>query len=322
MRTIWISVLIIIVFLTGTKESTSQTFYVTTCDSIFVVDAGSCKARWLCTTSGFCSEEIASYKNVLYGYSQSTTQLYSIDTTNGTASSVICSHAGLSNSLTCDQEGNFYEANDYALMKIPISDPWPQNIGQFFSYSPAGDLAFLNNHLYVAARDYYASYLVSIDLNPYGTTLVGPMNIGSHWVYGLFTSFYMNKLSLLGTTDENKLYVIDEVTGNATFICDIPVSNMILGAASKETGASVPNDLTSQSMKIYPALIKEKLIIETGYNLKEAVLSLLNLNGQEIIQQKIHDRITQLNLGNLANGMYLVRLTTDNKTEVKKIIKE
>jgi hypothetical protein len=306
MRKIWIIVQILFVFLTGTQESFSQQFYVTTGDSVFVVDAGSCKARWLCTMSGTTTQDLASSGNTLYGYSQSNTELYSIDTVHGTVSFVICSVAGMSNSLTCDQQGNFYLANDHYLVEIPASDRWPENIGQFFTYTPAGDLSFLNNHLYLAAKDYYESYLLRIDLNPFTATLIGPMNIGSHWIYGLVTAMYKNKLSLLGTSDENKLYVIDEVTGNATLICNIPVSEMILGAAPKETGTFVPNDPEGMILKIYPTFITDKLTIETENKPKEIFLSILNLNGQEIIKQQILDQITTLDLSALSSGMYLV----------------
>ena len=322
MRKIWIGVQILIVFLLDTQESFSQQFFVTTGDSIFVVDAGSCKARWLCTMSGPTTQDLSSYGNILYGYSQSSTQLYSIDTIHGTVSSVIYSAAGMSNSLTCDKEGNFFLANNQYLVEIPAIDPWPENIGQFFTYTPAGDLSFLNNHLYLAAKDYHESYLLRIDLNPFTTTLIGPMNIGSHWIYGLITAMYRNKLSLLGTSDENKLYVIDEITGNATSICNIPVSEIILGAASKETVNFVPNDPEGMILKIYPTFITDKLMIETGNKPKETFLSILNLNGQEIIKQQILDHLTILDMRDLARGMYLVRLTTESRIEVKKIIKE
>jgi len=65
MRKIWIFVQILLVFLLGTQKSFSQQFYVTTGDSVFVVDAGSCKAKWLCTMSGPTTEDLASYKNTL-----------------------------------------------------------------------------------------------------------------------------------------------------------------------------------------------------------------------------------------------------------------
>jgi photosystem II stability/assembly factor-like uncharacterized protein len=75
-------------------------------------------------------------------------------------------------------------------------------------------------------------------------------------------------------------------------------------------------------LKIYPNPVSEQLTIETTKLTKESTLTIVNVSGQELIRQNMKDSKTQLDISNLTKGIYFVKLITDKKVEVRKIIKE
>jgi hypothetical protein len=75
-------------------------------------------------------------------------------------------------------------------------------------------------------------------------------------------------------------------------------------------------------MLIYPNPAKEKLTIETPPVSTKTDLTIMNLNGVEILSQTVTGPKTQLDLSSLPAGVYLVRLTNDRTAEIGKIIKQ
>ena len=75
------------------------------------------------------------------------------------------------------------------------------------------------------------------------------------------------------------------------------------------------------AMKIYPNPVKNTVTIETSVS-GESTLSVYNVSGQEMLTQQVGAGKTQLDLSGFAKGVYTIRLLTNNKVEVRKIVKE
>ena len=95
-----------------------------------------------------------------------------------------------------------------------------------------------------------------------------------------------------------------------------------IGAFEYIFTTSIENIDISSEIHIYPNPANNKLTIETPQLTKESTLTILNLNGQELIRQQVKDSKTQIDISNLASGIYFVKLITDMTVEVRKIIKE
>jgi hypothetical protein len=54
----------------------------------------------------------------------------------------------------------------------------------------------------------------------------------------------------------------------------------------------------------------------------ENTLTISNISGQELIRQQINDYKIQIDIGNLASGIYFVKLITDERVVTRKIIKK
>jgi hypothetical protein len=84
------------------------------------------------------------------------------------------------------------------------------------------------------------------------------------------------------------------------------------------------NDLKLQhtSITFYPNPATDKITIETAATLTNSQLSIMNLNGQELMTRQITSPKTQIDISNLPNGVYFVRLTNDKTMDVGKFVKQ
>ena len=78
----------------------------------------------------------------------------------------------------------------------------------------------------------------------------------------------------------------------------------------------------SENIDIYPIPAFEKISVETSPVIKESMLTIYNISGQELIKQQIKNNKTEIDISNLTRGIYFVKLITGKTVEVRKIIKE
>ena len=82
------------------------------------------------------------------------------------------------------------------------------------------------------------------------------------------------------------------------------------------------NILQSSKISVCPNPATDKITIEIAAGLASSQLSIINLNGEEVLTRQITQPKTQIDISNLPSGVYIVRLTNDKTVEVRKIIKE
>ena len=72
---------------------------------------------------------------------------------------------------------------------------------------------------------------------------------------------------------------------------------------------------------IYPCPAADLITIESITIATQSHLSIVNLNGQQLITRQITKPKTQIDISNLPSGVYFVRLTNDKTVEVGKFVK-
>jgi photosystem II stability/assembly factor-like uncharacterized protein len=82
------------------------------------------------------------------------------------------------------------------------------------------------------------------------------------------------------------------------------------------------NFSTSQVIKAFPNPANDNITIEVSDQSTKGNLSILNLNGQELLQQTITKHLTILDITTLPTGVYFLRLINNKQVQVGKIIKE
>jgi hypothetical protein len=76
------------------------------------------------------------------------------------------------------------------------------------------------------------------------------------------------------------------------------------------------------AVKIYPNPSSTQITIETPETTSKFLISIFNLNGEEVISHKITAHVTTIDISQLPQGLYFVKLTSDDTVTALKIVKE
>jgi hypothetical protein len=86
-------------------------------------------------------------------------------------------------------------------------------------------------------------------------------------------------------------------------------------------GYVVGQEETAGSLRIYPNPVRDDVVIESNRIIEEACL--FDYLGRIIVSRyELNERKTHLPLAGLAPGVYILRVFTDSRTEIRKIVKE
>ena len=72
---------------------------------------------------------------------------------------------------------------------------------------------------------------------------------------------------------------------------------------------------------LYPNPATDKITIELSGMTQGGNLTIVDIEGQELMQQRITQPKTQMDISSLPSGVYFVRVTGERTVEVGKIIK-
>jgi photosystem II stability/assembly factor-like uncharacterized protein len=121
---------------------------------------------------------------------------------------------------------------------------------------------------------------------------------GNNWF--LMTSGTTNMLMSVYFTDSDTGYSVGD---NGTILKTNDGGGFFVGL----------NDLSPKSNQI---------TIETSETAANSQLSIMNLNGEEVLTHSIIKPKTQIDISNLPSGIYFVRMTNDRNVEVGKFVKQ
>jgi hypothetical protein len=124
-----------------------------------------------------------------------------------------------------------------------------------------------------------------------------------------------------------------------SFIQAVDFSTMLYGLASlpeylgadffnryNETGQIVTSDKTDDiyllnEVFVFPVPAKDKICIKISRIPVNGVVSILTVDGKEIMKNKIKDSRTELDISKLPTGIYVIRLSNNNISKQFKIVK-
>jgi photosystem II stability/assembly factor-like uncharacterized protein len=155
------------------------------------------------------------------------------------------------------------------------------------------------------ANDLYSVFFNSVDtgyvVGRYGTILK-TTNGGSNWI-----------IQNSGTS--NYLGSVFFINDNIGYIAGC------IGIILKTTnGGQWINEINKEEIvKIFPNPVNDKLTIDA---LQKSTMVILDIQGQTILQLQIQQGKTDINISELASGVYILRLCSNDKTEVARIVKE
>jgi hypothetical protein len=138
----------------------------------------------------------------------------------------------------------------------------------------------------------------------YGGGVFWSSNNGNNWVAINTGLTYYNLVVSLAVMGNNLF-----AGTNGGGVWKLPLSTLGI----KEINNNVSN------IAVYPNPAIKDLTIKTS---QEATIEILNIQGQTILQQILQQGKTDIDISGLAKGVYILRLLSNDKTDVTKIVKE
>jgi hypothetical protein len=78
----------------------------------------------------------------------------------------------------------------------------------------------------------------------------------------------------------------------------------------------------SNDWSIFPSPAIDKITVKTSETIQEAVVSIYNMSGQQLIHRPVTSPQTELDVSMLAKGVYVIKLSTEEESLVRKFVKE
>jgi hypothetical protein len=117
--------------------------------------------------------------------------------------------------------------------------------------------------------------------------------------------------SLAISPSDGQPYVAYEDYGNS-------MKATVMKYDSVYVGINEPQKLR---LSVYPNPATDKISIEISVVTEQSILTIVNVEGQELIKQKITDRKTQVDISSLPPGIYFLKITGERMAQVEKIIR-
>jgi hypothetical protein len=78
----------------------------------------------------------------------------------------------------------------------------------------------------------------------------------------------------------------------------------------------------SLQLQVFPNPCKNKIVIALSFPFKKCLFTLFDINGQILLTKPILDNEVQIDISSLSSGVYFIKLVTENKVIVRKLLKE
>lgn len=211
--------------------------------------------------------------------------------------------------LTLTVSGTFVNsvsANNLRLSLYAREDNLKTTPGQAGSSSGVN---YIHNHVMRAAISGVWGETNVITSGAEGTTY------SKTFTYTIPTTFNLDNLSFIAFVSE---YNSDVNQRNILNAKAVTLNDLISGAyLEDETGIDDNTAALSAKVNVFPNPTDNQLYIQTDATIQQ--IDIFNINGQQINTTPLHDAI--LSVGHLADGLYLLRITTENGVVMKKFIK-
>lgn len=156
-----------------------------------------------------------------------------------------------------------------------------------------------------------------ITVNPAPTAPVITDNVGTleSSQLGSGNQWYLNGVAIGGATNDT----YSPTQGGSYTVVYTDANGCT--ATSSAIISTVGIEDETISFSIYPNPVIEKLIIDAGTSVK-ATIKIVDLSGRMVITTKMNQALQQIDLSNLASGVYMIKIEYGDKSITRKIVKK
>ena len=241
---------------------------------------------------------------------------FSIDVSNNEITLISKGNFYECKGLASDNNGNIYGSGEN-LVKYNVPTNKFENIGKLL-YRTDGDLEIKNGEIYTTSTDTSGGCLTLVNENPFFDTIVGRLNQSGNYGLTDFPDLASDELIMSRAYD---LFVLNIKTGEKKLKCKNIVEHEIYGLTSGPSTLSV----TNLSAEVPFTLLQNSETQQLTITLKEPSFSytgyVLNSLGEEILDLGVITDTKTINLSELSNGLYFVKIVSSENSYFKKFYK-
>lgn len=152
-------------------------------------------------------------------------------------------------------------------------------------------------------------------------------------VGGVYIGYAVGQGGVIQKNEKEDSIWVSQVSGTINNLNSVVFTNPNQGYAVGDSGIILKTNNggvmdvyeipgSNRQLKIWPNPTSAQIILESLPSLKGALVTILNLSGQEMLNMKLMQDKTQLDISTLPRGIYFVKLKSEREVIIEKLIKE
>jgi hypothetical protein len=162
--------------------------------------------------------------------------------------------------------------------------------------------------------------LYTIDKTDASMTMVGDMGVSvSAYFQSMAFDFETNTCYFQAFDDGggmNGSYMIDITTAAPTMIGTDVLTSQLTALGIPYSFVAVDDVQAESNLSVFPNPAKDNIYVNDA---KDATISVINMMGQVVISEVANSNTTSINISDLAEGTYIIRITNGNDISTQKI---
>lgn len=130
------------------------------------------------------------------------------------------------------------------------------------------------------------------------------------------TTYTLQTRTFTATTAGTYYFIFNNATPIVTTATSLRLDSVNM------TSVLGTNDFLSSNFSVFPNPVKNVINFSNDANAVVSLVEMTDLNGRVIKSQKVNATEGQISVSDLATGMYMMKITTDQGVAVKKIVKQ
>lgn len=252
--------------------------------------------------------------------------IYQIDTSNADTTFMFDTDL-YSSSLEGLDDNNLLAISEQWLYRINLITANTQSLGQI-GYTPSGDIAWYDDHLYLNANS-----IARIDLDTASLT-VNEVEHVSWWAsdgldgYGLAVADFFDSTKVMVVFDKYDMYTVCQLDGSTRLRCPTLLNQWANGAAHLRHPTQDPQPEIchhviepTEELQYFINHLNNVITVYSSKEFANLSVSLFNVSGQRIRNySELNGTEFSFNVGELAFGVYIIRIDDGTNIQSEKIV--
>ena len=163
--------------------------------------------------------------------------------------------------------------------------------------------------------------MMPVDNNFYQATQGDGGNFNDAFIAWFYPNYSQQWTTYAGGANDDEGYGISTDAAGNIYVAGITNNDAVAAKYAHGVLSSVADIKEDPSISVFPNPASDQLTIHNTQLLKGEII-LMDISGKEILREEMKDQNSKINISKFAPGTYFVKISSGEKTYVKKFVKE